>query len=50
MIGEEDQAMLLQAVVNIEEEVQLEANSQLFNLEIDEGDDIDNDCHDANDI
>ena len=42
MIGEADQALLLQAVVGFEEEVQLEANAQLFNLEIDENDDIDN--------
>ena len=50
MIGEVDQALLPQAVVNIEEEVQLEANTQLFNLEIEEGDDIDNDGNNANDI
>ena len=50
MIGEVDQALLPQAVVNIEEEVQLEANAQLFNLEIEEGDDIDNDGNNANDI
>jgi hypothetical protein len=36
MIGEVDQALLLQAVVNIEGEVQLEANSKFLNLKIDE--------------
>ena len=50
MIGEVDQALLLQAVVNIEEEVQLEANAQLLNLEIDEWDDLDCDCNTSNDI
>jgi len=50
MIGEVDQALLLQAVVNIEEEVQLEANAQLLNLEIDEWDDLDYDCNTSNDI
>ena len=42
MIGEGDQALLLQAVVSCEVEVQSEANAQLFNLEIDENEDIDN--------
>ena len=42
MIGEADQALLLQAVVGFEEEVQLEANAQLFHLGIDENEDIDN--------
>ena len=42
MIGEADQALLLQAVVSFEEEVQLETNAQLFNLEIDENEDLDN--------
>ena len=50
MIGEVDQALLLQAVVNIEEEVQLEANTQLFNLEIEESNVIDNDGTNSNDI
>ena len=50
MIGEVDQALLLQAVVNIEEEVQLEANTQLLNLEIEEGNAIDNDGTNSNDI
>ena len=42
MIGEADQALLLKAVVSCEVEVQSEANAQLFNLEIDENEDIDN--------
>jgi hypothetical protein len=50
MIGEMDQALLLQAVVNIEEEVQFEANTQLLNLEIEEGNAIDNDGTISNDI
>ena len=50
MIGEVDQALLLQDVVSIEEEVQLEANAQLLNLELDEGDDVDCDCNTSNDI
>jgi hypothetical protein len=50
MIGEVDQALLLQAVVNIEEEVQLEANTQLLNLEIEESNVIDNDGTNSNDI
>ena len=50
MIGEVDQALLLQAVVIIEETVHLEANAQLLYLEIDEGDDVDCDCNTSNDI
>ena len=50
MIGEADQALLLQAVASFEEEVQLETNAQLFNLEIDENEDIDNYFTNENDI
>ena len=48
MIGEVDHALLLQAVVNIEEEVQLEANAQVLILEIDIMGDIDDDFDNQN--
>ena len=50
MIGEVVQALLLQYIVSFEEEVQLEANAQLLDWQIDEGDDINKDFNKENDM